>query len=256
MSSTPANLLDSQRMKMLMDYWSERYDSIVFDTPSLDFTADAPIMGRMADGVLLVVRPNVVERSQATFSKEILEQSGLNILGIVFNGVASQFDSRPYYQSPIEQKHRIVSLETLLGTKTSNKEELWETISILAKESKKERLATNLDETELQLAPLDKLETMVFHLKQDLLDLTRLLKEQEDELQAQRQKVKRLQRKISIASKSKLSYLEDRLSQEKERKRMLDETLIGQRRNLEKRREMLYQYQQVLEVRKKTNSII
>lgn len=54
---SPATLLDSQRMRMLMDYWSERYDFVIFDTPSIDFTADAPIMGRMADGVLLVVRP-------------------------------------------------------------------------------------------------------------------------------------------------------------------------------------------------------
>ena len=31
---------------------------------------------------------------------------------------------------------------------------------------------------------------------------------------------------------------------------MLDETLIGQRRNLEKRREALFQYQQILDNRK------
>ena len=256
MTSTPANLLDSQRMRMLMDYWSEQYDFVIFDTPSLDFTADAPIMGRMADGVLLVVRPGFVERSQANFTKEILEQSGLNMLGVVFNGATSQFDSRPYYHPAMVQEHRVIPLETLPGTEASDGEELWETISTLARESKKERLATNLDDSELQLAPLDKLEAMVFHLRQDLLDLTRLLKEQEDELLAQQQKVRILQRRISLSGENELFFLEDRLNQEQERKRMLDETLIGQRRNLDKRREMLYQYQQVLEARKKAESVI
>ena len=249
---SPATLLDSQRMRMLMDYWTESYDYVILDTPSLDFTADAPIMGRMADGVLLVVRPGFVDRSQAVFTKEILEQSGLNMLGIVFNGVAPQFDSRSYYQ-PLEAE---IHHHELPGTEFSNDEEMWKTISILARETRTERLKSNLDENELHLAPLDKLETMVFHLQHDLSDLTRLVKEQEDELLMQRQKVKQLQRRANIASLDEPIDIENQLTQEQERKRMLDETLVGQRRNLEKRRKMLYQYQQVLESRKKASSII
>ena len=248
---SPAALLDSQRMKMLMNYWSERYDFVIFDTPSLDFTADALIMGRVADGVLLVVRPGSEERSQATFTKEILEQSGLNMLGIVFNDVAPQFDSRSYSHSVINDERAIPQLVRI--SETSEKEELWDTISTLARESKKDRLANNLDESELQLAPIEKLETMIHHLQQDLLDLGRLLKEQEDELLAQRQKVKRLKSKANLANENELFYLENQLNQEQERKRMLDETLIGQRRNLAKRREMLYQYQQILEARKNSS---
>ena len=253
MTPSPAALLDSQRMKMLMDYWSERYDFVIFDAPSLDFTADALIMGRVADGVLLVVRPGSEERSQATFTKEILEQSGLNILGIVFNDVAAQFDSRSYSHSVIDKERAIPQLAIL--SETSEKEELWDTISTLARESKKDRLANNLDKSELQFAPIDKLEAMIQHLQQDLLDLGRLLKEQEDELLAQRQKVKRLKRKANLANENELFYLENQLNQEQERKRMLDETLIGQRRNLAKRREMLYQYQQILEARKNSSKV-
>ncbi|MGL5076038.1 MAG: capsular biosynthesis protein, partial [Waterburya sp.] len=231
-----------------------RYDFVLFDTPSLDLTADAPIMGRMADGVLLVVRPGTVERSQATFTKEILEQSGLNMLGIVFNGVAPQFDQRSYYYQTLEGQLNNIQQNKLPGT--APKEELWDTISSLANESKKDRLATDLNDEQLRVAPLNKLEAMVFNLQQDLLDLTRLVKEQEEELLMQRQKVKKLQRKANIANENELFYLENQLNQEQERKRMLDETLVGQRRNLEKRREMLYQYQQVLESRKNASSHI
>jgi polysaccharide biosynthesis transport protein len=248
MTPAPAALLDSQRMRMLMDYWSEGYDYVIFDTPSLDLTADAPIMGRLADGVLLVVKPGSVERSQAVYTKEILDQSGLNMLGIVFNGAAPQFDTRSPYYPAIEEPVTALPVGELPGT--FEQEGLWDTISTLSRESKKNRLASNLDESELRQAPMDKLEEMVFHMQQDLSDLTRLVKEQEDELLTQRQKVRKLQRSANIASENELLYVENQLNLEQERKRMLDETLVGQRHNLEKRRQMLHQYQQVLEERK------
>jgi capsular exopolysaccharide synthesis family protein len=246
-----ATLLDSQRMRMLIDYWSESYDYVIFDTPSLDLTADAPIMGRMTDGVLLVVRPGSVDRSQAVFTKEILARSGLNILGIVFNGVAPQFDWRSYHYNPLKREDRVVQTNRLPKARVSHDEEMWQTISILARETQTNRLDLNLNEDELNLAPLNKLEVMVFHLQQELFNLTRLVKEQEEELLMQHQKVNKLQRQVKIASKKELLDLENKLKQEQESKRMLDETLVGQRRNLDKRREMLYQYQQVLETRKK-----
>lgn len=246
---SPATLLDSQRMRMLIKHWTESYDFVIFDTPSLDHTADAPIMGRIADGVLLVVKPGCVDRSQASFTKEILDQSGLNMLGMVFNGVASQFDS---YSAPVIQESP--SLNKLPGTSSGG--ELWDTISTLARESKKDRLATNLDESELRQAPLNKLEEMVFHLQHDLSDLSRLVKEQEDELSTQRQKVKMLERQVNVASPDELLQIENQLNQEQERKQMLDRTLVGQRRNLEKRRATLFEYQQILESRKNAASII
>lgn len=253
---SPATLLDSQRMRMLMDYWSERYDFVIFDTPSLDLTADAPIMGRMADGVMLVVRPGVVERSQAQFTKEILEQSGLNMLGIVFNGVEPQFDSRSYYYDSLEPAPRLLPPNRLSGTKALDDDAMWETISSLSRETKKAKLTANLNNQQLQLAPLDKLETMVFQLQKDLEDLNRVVKEQEEELLLQRQKVKKLQRQANISSENELFYIENQLNQEQERKKMLDETLVGQRRNLEKRKETLFQYQQVLENRKNASYTI
>jgi polysaccharide biosynthesis transport protein len=253
---SPATLLDSQRMRMLMDYWSERYDFVIFDTPSLDMTADAPIMGRMADGVLLVVRPGFVERSQATFTKEILAQSGINMLGIIFNGVTPQFDSTPFYYQALGSQQASVRQNRLTEATSSSKEELWDTISSLAQESGKNKLSPNLDEEELQSAPIEKLESMVFSLQQDLGDLTHLVREQEEELLNQRQKVKKLQRQANVATENERFYLESELSQEQERKRMLDETLVGQRRNLEKRREMLHKYQQVLEARRNASTQI
>ena len=113
-------------------------------------------------------------------------------------------------------------------------------------------MADNINDQQLQLAPLDKLETMVLNLQQDLEDLSRLVKEQEEELLLQRQKVQNLHQQVSMAGENERFFLNNQLNQEQERRRMLDATLVGQRRNLEKRRDMLYQYQQVLESRKNT----
>ncbi len=113
---SPANLLDSQRLKMLIDYWSENYDFVIIDTPAIDFAADAPIIGRMADGILLAVKPSSVEREQANFSKEILEQSGQNVLGIVFNGISPQSEPRSYYYHFLEDKQESLKPTKMLDS--------------------------------------------------------------------------------------------------------------------------------------------
>lgn len=73
---SPAALLDSQRMATLMANFSDKYDFVIVDTPALTVAADAVTLGQMADGVLLVVRPGVVDSVNATFAKELLAKSG------------------------------------------------------------------------------------------------------------------------------------------------------------------------------------
>lgn len=254
-SLSAATLIDSQRMRMLIDYWSEQYDFVLFDTPSLGMAADAIVMSRMADGVILVVRPGFVERSQATFAKEILAQSGLNMLGVIFNGVTPQFEPTPFlYQNLISQQAQLQQDPQLIGESDFYQDRFWETLNAIVKDSPSNPLAKNLDERELLLVPLAQLENTVFILQQDLGDLTNLVKEQEEELFNQRQKVKQLQRQLSMATRNEYFDLEHQLSQEQEKKQMLDQTLVGQRRNLEKRLQMLHQYQQVLASRKDDNS--
>jgi len=47
----------------------------------LSIAVDAPILGKMADGILMVVRPGVVDSGSAASAKEFLKQSGQNVLG-------------------------------------------------------------------------------------------------------------------------------------------------------------------------------
>nr|MBA3920868.1 polysaccharide biosynthesis tyrosine autokinase [Nostocaceae cyanobacterium] len=57
----PLALLDSQRMAALIASFNREYDLVIFDTPSLSGMADAAVLSNLTDGILLVVRPGVVD---------------------------------------------------------------------------------------------------------------------------------------------------------------------------------------------------
>ncbi len=103
----PIALLDSKRMASLITGFSQDYDYVVFDTPPLAGTADAAVLGKMVDGILLVVRPGVVDSTSANSAKEFLAQSGQTVLGMVINGVnvKNEPDSYFYYTRKPSDQH-------------------------------------------------------------------------------------------------------------------------------------------------------
>ncbi len=95
----PVALLDSPSMAALINTFSQEYDCVIFDTPPMAGTADAAVLGKQADGILLVVRPGVVDSANANAAKEFLTQSNQKVLGMVVNGVnvKNEPDSYFYY---------------------------------------------------------------------------------------------------------------------------------------------------------------
>ncbi len=93
----PVSLLDSQRMSALLDSFKSEYDVVVFDTPPLAGTADAGVLGKLADGILLVVRPGMADCNSASAAKEFLNQSGQNVLGMVVNDVNVKREPEGYF---------------------------------------------------------------------------------------------------------------------------------------------------------------
>ena len=118
----PMALLDSQRMASLVNTFTSEYDFIVFDTPPLAGTADASVLGKVVDGILLVVRPGVVDSASASAAKEFLTQSGQNVLGMVINGVNVKLEPDSYFyytKYPKEQVgQNIVSVNSLFADRT------------------------------------------------------------------------------------------------------------------------------------------
>ncbi|MBC1218440.1 polysaccharide biosynthesis tyrosine autokinase [Nostoc sp. UCD121] len=95
----PAALLDSQRMNGLLQQAAQDYDCVIIDTPPLSVLADASIIGKMADGMLLVARPGVVNSAAAKTTKGLLEHSRVPVLGLVVNCVATDNNDYSYYYS-------------------------------------------------------------------------------------------------------------------------------------------------------------
>lgn len=101
----PVAMLDSQRMVTLISNFGRDYDLVIFDTPPLSGIADAAVLSTLTDGILLVVRPGVVDLNSANAAKEFLTQSGQKVLGIVINGVNIKNESNSYL--PESKKRRI-----------------------------------------------------------------------------------------------------------------------------------------------------
>ncbi|MEH1930810.1 MULTISPECIES: polysaccharide biosynthesis tyrosine autokinase [unclassified Nostoc] len=93
----PVAMLDSQRMATLISNFGRDYDLIIFDTPPLSGIADAAVLSTLTDGILLVVRPGVVDLNSANAAKEFLTQSGQKVLGIVINGVNTKNEPNNYF---------------------------------------------------------------------------------------------------------------------------------------------------------------
>jgi len=92
----PLALLDSEQMAALLQEFSQRYDSVIIDTPPLAGAADGAILGKMADGVIQVVRPRGVDIASANAAKSLLNRSGAMVLGLVANAVDVRTEHEDY----------------------------------------------------------------------------------------------------------------------------------------------------------------
>ena len=111
---SPASLLDSKRMASLIESFRSYYDYVIIDAPSLNLAADAATLGQMSDGVLLVVRPGVVDSINAAFACEMLEKSGQNVLGQVVNGVVPQNERHiNYYFNQEYPEENVTTVEAV-----------------------------------------------------------------------------------------------------------------------------------------------
>ncbi len=90
--------IDSRSMAALIKQLGNKYDYVIFDTPPLAATVDANILGKIADGVMIVTRPSIVDSINSKQAKESLDRSGQNIVGVVVNGVIpdNEFHSYSY----------------------------------------------------------------------------------------------------------------------------------------------------------------
>ena len=92
----PSELLNSNRMNILMKRFEDMFDIIIYDMPPVTSVTDAQIMAAKADGVVFVIRHGVSQKDSVLNAKELLEMVNANILGVVFNG-GEKKNTQSYY---------------------------------------------------------------------------------------------------------------------------------------------------------------
>jgi polysaccharide biosynthesis transport protein len=82
---TPTNLFYSPRMSKLLERLRREFDMIMVDAPPMIHLADARVLGRLADGVILVVRAGQTTTESARFAIQRFAEDGTCVLGTVLN---------------------------------------------------------------------------------------------------------------------------------------------------------------------------
>lgn len=92
----PVEILNSPRLKELLEAVSNKFDRIIIDTPPVIAVTDAAILARLADGVVFVVHGGRAHRDIVKRGINGLMKVGGHIFGVILNNVniyrASYYD--------------------------------------------------------------------------------------------------------------------------------------------------------------------
>jgi succinoglycan biosynthesis transport protein ExoP len=92
-----ANLLHSANLTDLLTMLKGRYDMVLIDTPPILQLADARLIGRHADAVILVARAQHTTRDAISAAYQRIAEDRIHVLGTVLNDWNPKRSSRGYY---------------------------------------------------------------------------------------------------------------------------------------------------------------
>jgi capsular exopolysaccharide synthesis family protein len=92
----PPELLGNGHLADLLAWAETVYDQVLIDSPPLLAVSDTAVIGRFVDGLALVVQPHKSRRRAVVRAAESVRQLGVNLIGVVVNGVGDNKD-RGYY---------------------------------------------------------------------------------------------------------------------------------------------------------------
>ncbi|MBC2035221.1 CpsD/CapB family tyrosine-protein kinase [Listeria booriae] len=82
----PLELINTERMKDVLDTYKEAFDLVVFDTPPVLLLNDGRILGSMCDGVILTVRSNVTKEKDVLQAIDLINRAEGRVVGSILNG--------------------------------------------------------------------------------------------------------------------------------------------------------------------------
>jgi len=94
-----ANLLHSGAVSEVLGLASRMYDSVVIDSPPMLEFSDARVLGRCADGLIVVARVGATTREAAVAVRNRLLEDGVPVLGTILNDWDPRSSPDGYYGS-------------------------------------------------------------------------------------------------------------------------------------------------------------
>lgn len=166
-----------------------------------------------------------------------------NELQQVQNSLAQQITQVQLKTTIVNSKQE---LTTILKQHLGTEEEFYQKLHYLAANTETEVPKRGIDVAALQKMPLKELEQMVQNWQEKLDSDSDFVQEQEQELQYKQKFIEELQEKIVHSAGEERVNLELELADERDLCQMLNESLVGQRRNLIGQQKTLQQKQVVL----------
>ncbi|MDR1521493.1 MAG: CpsD/CapB family tyrosine-protein kinase [Streptococcaceae bacterium] len=82
----PSELLETQRMKEVLDETASKYDLVIFDSPPLAMPTDSQILANRVDGTILVTRERKTKNQELKQAIDLLKKANAKVLGAIYNG--------------------------------------------------------------------------------------------------------------------------------------------------------------------------
>lgn len=99
----PAELIGSEQMPRLIELLESTFTHVVIDSPPIVSFTDGVLISSMVDGVLLVVHEGRTSRHIVKRSRQLLQDVGAKIFGVVLNNVNLRSHNYGYYSNYYQQ---------------------------------------------------------------------------------------------------------------------------------------------------------
>ncbi len=95
----PAEILDTEEFKTMLDKLTEKYDYIFIDTPPMTVVTDAAVIMKEDMGVVVVVRENVTTFDLLDITIDNIKKTETKLLGVIMLGSEEKKRKYGYYST-------------------------------------------------------------------------------------------------------------------------------------------------------------
>ncbi|MET0626553.1 MAG: polysaccharide biosynthesis tyrosine autokinase [Pyrinomonadaceae bacterium] len=95
----PAELIGSEQMRRLLRSLEGAFTHVIIDSPPIGSFTDGVLAATLVDGVLLVVHSGTTSRGVARRARQLLQDVGAKVFGVVLNNVNLREHDYYYYRS-------------------------------------------------------------------------------------------------------------------------------------------------------------